>query len=88
MNTRRALPAAIDRRGEVGNYRGRMAGEDAARRALVTGATGFVGTALVRRLAADGWSVDALVRTPDAALPDAVASGKEAFWVVGAIAGG
>jgi sulfur-carrier protein len=25
---------------------------------------------------------------PDAALPDAVASGKEPFWIVGAIAGG
>ena len=25
---------------------------------------------------------------PDAPLPDAVASGKEAFWVVGAVAGG
>jgi nucleoside-diphosphate-sugar epimerase len=49
-----------------------MAGEDAARRALVTGATGFVGTALVRRLAADGWSVDALVRTPDPTLPEGV----------------
>jgi nucleoside-diphosphate-sugar epimerase len=49
-----------------------MAGEDAARRALVTGATGFVGTALVRRLIADGWAIDALVRTPDAALPEAV----------------
>lgn len=34
------------------------------RRALVTGATGFVGRHLVRRLVADGWSVDALVRGP------------------------
>jgi sulfur-carrier protein len=25
---------------------------------------------------------------PDAPLPDAVASGKEAFWIVGAVAGG
>src|SRR4051794_37471310 len=49
-----------------------MAGTDASRRALVTGATGFVGSALVRRLAADGWSVDALVRRPDAVLPDGV----------------
>ena len=25
---------------------------------------------------------------PDAPLPDAVATGKEAFWILGAIAGG
>ena len=50
-----------------------MPGEDVARRALVTGATGFVGSALVRRLVADGWSVDALVRSPDASLPAGVA---------------
>ena len=42
------------------------------RRALVTGATGFVGTALVRRLVADGWTVDALVRTEAASLPGKV----------------
>ncbi|MBK5287861.1 MAG: NAD(P)-dependent oxidoreductase [Acidimicrobiia bacterium] len=42
------------------------------RRALVTGATGFVGTALVRRLAADGWTVDALVRRDDHQLPEGV----------------
>ncbi|MGZ6912663.1 MAG: NAD-dependent epimerase/dehydratase family protein [Acidimicrobiia bacterium] len=41
-------------------------------RALVTGATGFVGTALVRRLTNDGWTVDALVRDPAAALPAGV----------------
>ena len=41
-------------------------------RALVTGATGFVGRALVRRLVADGWHVDALARTPDASLPSGV----------------
>lgn len=34
------------------------------RRALVTGATGFIGSRLVRRLATDGWTVDALVRRP------------------------
>jgi nucleoside-diphosphate-sugar epimerase len=49
-----------------------MPGEDVARRALVTGATGFVGTALVRRLVRDGWPVDALVRTPGADLPAGV----------------
>jgi nucleoside-diphosphate-sugar epimerase len=42
------------------------------RRALVTGATGFVGGHLVRRLVDDGWLVDALVRSPDADLPAAV----------------
>ena len=40
--------------------------------ALVTGGTGFVGTALVRRLAADGWAVDALVRSGAATLPEGV----------------
>ena len=42
---------------------------DRMKRALVTGATGFVGRALTRRLVADGWSVDALVRRPDADVP-------------------
>ena len=42
------------------------------RRALVTGATGFVGNSLVRRLVSDGWRVDALVRTPSPSLPDRV----------------
>jgi len=37
------------------------------RRALVTGATGQVGAYLVERLAADGWRVRALVRSPAAA---------------------
>jgi nucleoside-diphosphate-sugar epimerase len=41
-------------------------------RALVTGATGFVGGHMVRRLAADGWTVDALVRDSGAALPGGV----------------
>ena len=31
---------------------------------------------------------DLSLESPDAKLPDAVASGAEAFWVVGAIAGG
>ncbi|MBX6330349.1 MAG: NAD-dependent epimerase/dehydratase family protein [Gemmatimonadaceae bacterium] len=37
------------------------------KRALVTGATGQVGSYLVERLVADGWSVRALVRDPHAA---------------------
>ncbi|MCI0376010.1 MAG: MoaD/ThiS family protein [Gemmataceae bacterium] len=32
----------------------------------------------------EDWSLE----SPDAPLPDAVASGAEAFWVIGAIAGG
>jgi nucleoside-diphosphate-sugar epimerase len=35
------------------------------RRALVTGATGLVGSYLVQRLVADGWETRALVRSPD-----------------------
>jgi nucleoside-diphosphate-sugar epimerase len=42
------------------------------RHALVTGATGFVGRALTRRLLAEGWTVTALVRRPDADVPDRV----------------
>lgn len=38
------------------------------RRALVTGATGLVGSYIVERLLADGWSVRALVRSPSAEL--------------------
>ena len=41
-------------------------------RALVTGATGFVGGVLVRRLVQDDWAVDALVRSDTAALPAGV----------------
>lgn len=51
-----------------------MAAEPDSPHALVTGATGFVGRALVRRLVADGWRVDALVRRPDAELPAGVTS--------------
>ncbi|HZR13577.1 MAG TPA: NAD(P)-dependent oxidoreductase [Acidimicrobiia bacterium] len=43
-----------------------------ARAALVTGATGFVGGHLVRRLVRDGWSVHALVRPPLSRAPDGV----------------
>jgi nucleoside-diphosphate-sugar epimerase len=45
----------------------------ASQRALVTGATGFVGGHVVTRLVNDGWTVDALVRDPAGAqLPDGV----------------
>jgi uncharacterized protein YbjT (DUF2867 family) len=37
------------------------------RQALVTGATGLVGSHIVERLARDGWSVRAMVRDPQAA---------------------
>jgi len=37
--------------------------------ALVTGATGFVGRRLTRRLLGDGWDVRCLVRSPDKARP-------------------
>jgi nucleoside-diphosphate-sugar epimerase len=41
-------------------------------RALVTGATGLVGSHIVDRLLADGWKVRALVRRPSAELPSRV----------------
>jgi len=41
-------------------------------RVLVTGATGFVGRALLPRLLEQGWVVRAAVRRPDAALPEGV----------------
>jgi nucleoside-diphosphate-sugar epimerase len=42
------------------------------RRALVTGATGFVGGHMMRHLVARGWTVDALVRRAGTALGDGV----------------
>ncbi|HWR85129.1 MAG TPA: NAD(P)-dependent oxidoreductase, partial [Rhodoglobus sp.] len=42
------------------------------RTVLVTGAAGALGSVLVRELPCAGWTVRPLVRTPDAALPDAV----------------
>jgi nucleoside-diphosphate-sugar epimerase len=42
------------------------------KRAFVTGASGFIGGRLVRRLVSDGWSVQALARSPASA--DAVAA--------------
>lgn len=62
------------------------------RHALVTGATGFVGAALVRRLIGDGWRVDALVRRSVTDLPSGVTSHlippavEDLIAVVGAIA--
>jgi len=46
-----------------------MAEATAAQRVLVTGATGFTGGHLARRLAADGVTVRALVRNPHVAAP-------------------
>lgn len=50
---------------------------------VVTGASGFVGGALVRRLCADGLAVRAVVRTSGKGVPDAVlgpALGPDADW--------
>jgi nucleoside-diphosphate-sugar epimerase len=49
-----------------------MSAVAAPRRALLTGASGFVGAALTRRLLADGWEVHLLLRTGSstAGLPD------------------
>jgi nucleoside-diphosphate-sugar epimerase len=44
----------------------------ATRVALVTGATGFVGSHLARRLVADGWDVSALTRPPLDRVPEGV----------------
>src|SRR5688572_6415712 len=49
--------------------------------ALVTGATGLLGSHIVERLLADGWRVRALVRSPEACrkageLPDSVELAK------------
>ncbi|HET7852680.1 MAG TPA: NAD-dependent epimerase/dehydratase family protein, partial [Methyloceanibacter sp.] len=40
-----------------------------ARKVLITGASGFIGKPMVRRLAASGWTVRAASRDP-AAIPD------------------
>jgi UDP-glucose 4-epimerase len=42
---------------------------ESLRTALVTGATGFLGRHLVRRLVADGWSVRGVTRNPTAEFP-------------------
>lgn len=42
------------------------------RRALITGATGFVGTALTARLAADGWEVHGVVRDDGLPVPSSL----------------
>src|SRR5437016_3250536 len=39
-----------------------MAAPEPARRAMVTGATGYIGSHLVKRLIRDGWRVTALLR--------------------------
>lgn len=44
------------------------------RRALVTGATGYVGSKLCQRLLGDGWTVDALVRDAGRPLPTTLTS--------------
>ncbi|AZA11913.1 tryptophan-rich sensory protein [Corynebacterium gerontici] len=41
--------------------------EPTARRAMVTGATGYVGGQLVEKLTQDGWAITALVRSPEKA---------------------
>ncbi|MEM7504890.1 MAG: NAD-dependent epimerase/dehydratase family protein, partial [Pseudomonadota bacterium] len=51
--------------------------DPAGRRALVTGATGFTGGHLARRLVADGWAVRALARS-DKGASDLEAQGIEA----------
>ncbi len=44
------------------------------RRALITGATGFIGSALVARLVADGWEVHGLVREDGLPVPPGLAA--------------
>lgn len=45
------------------------------RRALVTGATGYIGSKLCERLFSDGWTVGVLVRNAGRSLPPTLASG-------------
>ena len=67
---RRRRHRAVRLAGHAGRRtRGVMAEAIAARRVLVTGATGFTGGHLARRLAADGVAVRALVRNPHVAAP-------------------
>lgn len=54
-----------------------------ALRALVTGATGFIGQHVVRALLADAFEVRALVRPPVSALPSDVVALEEAEMVAG-----
>ena len=42
-------------------------------RALITGATGYVGSKLCQRLLANGWQVDVLVRTTGRSVPESLA---------------
>jgi nucleoside-diphosphate-sugar epimerase len=51
------------------------------RRLAITGGTGFIGAALIRRLAADGWRLRALYRSRRAAAPQA-----DVDWIRGSLA--
>ncbi|HUN44742.1 MAG TPA: NAD-dependent epimerase/dehydratase family protein [Acetobacteraceae bacterium] len=55
------------------------------KRALVTGAAGFIGRAVTARLIADGWQVVGLVRKVDAPLPFSTIALGLAPWTVDAL---